>query len=71
MVGDELHAADHVCLLSYRVGTSDIDLLSDLNCVVDLDAEVAHGAAARQSKWDSSISTPDGRWWLSHNVRGS
>ncbi len=41
MIGDELLAADHVRYLGYCVGTSDIDLLRDLDRVVDFDAKVA------------------------------
>jgi hypothetical protein len=43
-IGGNGDAADHVCCWGYRVGLSDIDLLGDLNGVVDLDAEIAHGA---------------------------
>ena len=43
-IGDKTSAADHVCLLGYRVGPSDVDLLRDLDRVIHLDAEVANGA---------------------------
>ena len=36
--------ADHVRFLRYRVSRSDLDLLSDLNRVLDLDAEIPNGA---------------------------
>jgi hypothetical protein len=44
MIGGMGSAAAHVCCWGYRVGLSDIDLLGDLDGVVDLDVEIAHGA---------------------------
>jgi hypothetical protein len=43
-VGDAKSAADRVRSQGYRVRRSDVDLLSDLDRIVDLDAEIAHGA---------------------------
>ncbi len=43
-IGDAGSAADYVRSQEYRVRGSDVDLLGDLDGVVDLDAEVAHGA---------------------------
>jgi hypothetical protein len=43
-IGDEIRVADHVRLMRYCVKISDVDLLSDLNCVIDLDAEIANFA---------------------------
>jgi hypothetical protein len=44
VIGDAKSAADHFRNRRYFVRPSDIDLLGDLNCIVDLDAEVADGA---------------------------
>jgi hypothetical protein len=38
MIGGDIAAADRVRSQRYRVGGSDVDFLSDLNGVVDLDA---------------------------------
>jgi hypothetical protein len=43
-VGDAVSAADHVRNRRDRANGSDVDLLRDLDRVVDLDAEVPHGA---------------------------
>lgn len=44
MIGDAASAADHVRNRRNRVDRSNIDLLSYLDRVVDLDAKVANGA---------------------------
>jgi hypothetical protein len=43
LIGDAKSAADRVRSQEYRVGGSDIDLLSDFDCIVDFNAEVARG----------------------------
>ena len=42
-IGDETVAADHVAYWGYSVEPSDVDLFSNLDRVVDLDAEIPNG----------------------------
>jgi hypothetical protein len=44
MIGGDEIAADHVRSLAVSRQRSDVDLLRNLDCVIDLDAEVTNGA---------------------------
>jgi hypothetical protein len=48
MIGDKFLAADHVCLLGYCVGASDVDLFRDLDRVIHFGAEIANRALDRR-----------------------
>jgi hypothetical protein len=43
-IGDAISAADRVRSQEYRVGGSDVDLLSDFDRIVDFDSQITNGA---------------------------